>query len=101
MSNRTIPIPCGGFDMRDENPLWELLFLPDEELSVREKAKIEEASAFGELYWAEYEVLEHSFKLKLDLDAPGSAIVMEFPNFVSLRYAAICMMMVLKLDEAI
>ena len=57
---RSILIPCGGFDTHDDNPLWELLFIPEGELSVREKAKIEEALNYGDLIGLSMSILKAS-----------------------------------------
>lgn len=89
---RTILIPCSGFEeSKDCEYLWDLLFIDPSEYSPREAAKVDEAMTYGLVYHAEHVVQEDTFLLVSDLGDPDSKFGMEFPNFVSLKLAAIAM----------
>jgi hypothetical protein len=48
-------LPCGGFVSEQDRPLlFELMFVDYEQMSVREKQRIDYAMEFGELYIANY-----------------------------------------------
>jgi len=92
---RGILVPCGGFDLSENNPLWELMFIESDQLSIREAEKIEVASSYGELYWAELVTKEGgAFSVESDIGCPENKYKIEFPSWVTLKTASICMMQV-------
>lgn len=89
---RNILIPCAGYeDYSSMWLLWDLMFIEPSEWSIREHKWIQEAMNNGILYHATHEVMEDSFKLTSDLGDPNDKFSIEFPNFVSLKLAAITM----------
>lgn len=73
----------------DECPweIEELLFVPDDQLSPRERQRIEERMNFGELYAGRYRRLEDGLVLSTDLGCPDSIVEMRVPAGVDLKVA--------------
>ena len=65
-------LPCGGFVSAEDRPvLMELLFVDYDEMSPREKQRVDHAMEFGELYVAEYTKLATGTQVfKTDLGSP-------------------------------
>lgn len=84
---RNIHIPCG--DYKEDPLIEELMFVEMSEWSSRERARMEKAMDFGELYPATLELLENdSYRIVTDLGAPDAIVAFEFPSFVELKQAA-------------
>lgn len=79
-------LPCGSFDKPEYDPrLHELLFVEYDSMSVREKARIDHAMEFGELYVAEYTTLATGtqvFKTDLGTSNESSRVEIHVPSYV-------------------
>lgn len=79
-------LPCGEFSKPEYDArLTELLFVNYEEMSPREKARIDRATEFGELYVAEYTVTASGvqvFRTDLGTSNESSRVEIRVPDDV-------------------
>lgn len=91
-------LPCGGFDENsDRSALLELLLVPHDEMSIREKRKVNDAMVFGDLYQGAYASLTGGMQLfSTDLGSPedGNKVEIRLPDFVEKLHGIMILRMV-------
>lgn len=96
--NTPFLLPCGGFDeSKDRDALLELLLVPYNEMSVREKKKVDDAMLYGEVYQGTYTSLTGGTQLfSTDLGSPedGSKVEIRLPAMVEKKHGIMILRLV-------